>query len=404
MKRFCLVGLVLLLFVAPLSLSAQVEPLAGSMSIGVLVDFAGRYSAEDQKDPDPDEVYWPGYETFNLEEAIIYIKGKVGDNVSYVIGHCLVIPGYSGDVVTPNGTSVLFDAKITYTLTESIALTMGRYNPGTSMSVSPHRFAKHHLIDPPMFIKNGGYQFSLISLPRYQSGVGITAKMGPAKAHWNFINGDQLMGPTSTYNDVDKCKGGVLKVAVDSGNLHAGAFYLNEQVYSMTSTAIGPVSFLDEDADVSQWGIEVSYTTERLLAQAEYVNYVVDFMDNDALVYGVLAEDVPNLNQLAYYLLLGTTLGPVDLFFRYEFAEGGYDEFLDNFDDGDVDEDQISDNQTNYAFGVNYDLNDNTTVALNYTLKQPEEWEGDFDGDGDTEDMNLPNINELAVMVELSVL
>jgi hypothetical protein len=423
MKNFCLISLALALLVVPLSLSGQVEPVAGEMTIGALVEFAGRYSGEDNTKPDEDTTewkklekpYWSGYETFNMETAVIYLTGKVGDKVSYSIGEALVMPVYEGDLVTPVADATLLDARITWNITESIALNMGRYIPGTSMSVSPHRLSVHHLVDPPMMIKGGGYRLRLIPLPRFQTGVGISAGFGPALVSWDFFNGTEVKNPDS-LTDVDKCKGGVLKVAVNGGGFHAGVFYLSERSDSDNTinlqilTGAVPLSIQLDDSYVTQWGLELAYTSKRFIAAFEYLDTVLDFLEDDTKFDGVTVHNAPDLKQLSYYLLFGGNVGPAQIVFRYEFAEAGYDEFLNDIDGWGLSGD-VSDQQVNYTLGVNYSINDNTTIALNYAWREPEEPEdikdfADMDGDGDIDDLewDFPDINELSVMIELDML
>jgi len=375
------------------------------MHIGAHIDFVGRYSMEDNDKPDEDtpewekmeEPYWGGYETLNMEAAVIYLTGKLGDKVSYAIGEALVMPVYEGDSVTPVPGATLLDARITWNITESIALKMGRYIPATSMSVSPHRLSIHHLVDPPMMIKGSGYLLNLIPLPRFQTGVGISVESGPTIISWDFFNGNEVLSPDS-LSDVDRCKGGVFKVAVNGGGFHAGVYYLNEQSDSDDTINFEimpgiPMEIKLNNNNVTQWGMELAYTSERIIAAFEYLDTVLDLRDTD----------VPDLKQMSYYFLAGAGLGPAQLVLRYEFAEAGYDEFLNDMAGGAV-LGNVPDQQVNYTLGVNYSLNDNTTIALNYAWRHPELYEADFDWDGDTEDVDWPDINEASILVELDLL
>jgi hypothetical protein len=295
------------------------------------------------------------------------------------------MPAYLGDVVTPTGLTTLLDAKITWSITDTIALNMGRYIPHTSMSQQPHQIKVHKLIDPPMMITGGGYidttlatgAVVLAPLPRYQTGIGVQAAMGPATITWDFFDGVQVATPDS-LSDMDRMKGGVVKLALDSGSLHGGIFYLNEM--SMLA---------GEDNTVTQMGLEVRYMTERFIAAMEYLDTLIDQQDTD----------VEDLRQNAYYILLGAVVGPVELILRYDYAEAGLDEWMDDMDI-DVDEDEVFDQQTNITIGVNYNINDVTTVALNYVMRQLEEPDVEVGG----EDVVFPATDEIALMVELDVL
>ncbi|GEM_PF-1471274 len=468
MKKLWLISPALALLLVPLSLSGQmVEPVSGAIHIGAHIEFTGRYSSEDNKHDKSDSIlekieepYWSGYETFNLEAAVVYLTGKVGDRITWVFGEALTMQTYDlgaigsdieegiegragNDEVIPARAATLLDARIIWNISEGITLNMGRYIPGTSMSMSPHRLAVHHLVDPPMFIKAGGYGFHLIPLPRYQTGMGMSAEFGPATVSWDFFNGNVLANPDS-LSDVDRCTGGVLKAAVDRGGFHAGLYYLNDMgavedvsipikfipnipdvIYGETEPE--PVSLeelvnelmpthediiLDEDNNLTQWGLELAYTTNRIIAAFEYLDTMLDLKDTG----------VPDLKQQSYYFLLGGKVGPVDLIFRYEFADAGYDEYLDGLKGRKASENDISDQQVNYTLGVNYEINDNTTIALNYAWRQPEvpggikldenkiPYPGPIDLDGNDKlnkieiDWNYPDINEISLMVELDML
>lgn len=401
MKKVFLISLAVALMMVPFALRAQVEPLAGSMTLGAHIDFVGRYSAESNADPDPEEVYWAGYETFNLEAAIIYLMGQVGDNIDYAIGLALAMPGYSGDVVTPSGTTSLLDAKITWSVTDTVALNMGRYIPHTSMSMQPHQLSVHKLIDPPMMITGGGYVESalgtggvvLIPLPRYQTGVGIEAAMGPATITWDLFNGSETVAAVDNLTEMDKSKGGALKVAVDSGGFHGGIFYLNE--LSDVGSAVTGLP-IDGVVTVTQYGIELAYVTERLALMFEYLDSTADPREDELLP---LTDDIASLHQVTYYLLAAVGLGPVELVLRFDGAEAGLDQWMDD-SDIDVDEDEVFDVQANITLGVNYPINDNTTVAFNYVMRGLEEPDVEIGGD----DVSYPVTDEIAVMVELDVL
>jgi hypothetical protein len=415
MKKLCVISLAMALLMMPFALPAQVETAAGSMTLGAHIDFAARYSVEDgEEDPadrDPGELYWAGYETFNLEAAVISLMGEVGDNVSYCIMIAPVLTSYLNDQANPAAmTNPLLDARITWAVTDSVALNMGRYIPHTSMSNGPHMMSVHHLNDPPMMIRGSGYQLNLTPLPLYQTGIGLEATMGPATITWDFYDGvENNPANVSTLSDQDKSKGGVLKIAVDSGNIHFGGYFLEEY-----SEAAGV------DHSVASMGVEGSYTTERMIIALEGLQTVNDPLDDqpDPTSPGDFF-DTPATLETTYYLLVGGNVGPVMVVFRYDWADSGQDEFADDLADemdGDgVDEDAISDQELVYTLGVNYELNENTTVGVNYNWRQPEvpadmeedELGVDINGDGDLDDSidwEYPNINEISILVELNAL
>jgi hypothetical protein len=219
--------------------------------------------------------------------------------------------------------------------------------------------------------------------------------MGPATISWDLFDGVQGNATPNSLMEQDRSKGGVIKVAVDSGSLHGGLWYMNEHSDGLIDGATGWVSGKDADNDVTRWGLEVAYTSERIIAAAEYVDTVADFGDELAVTgLPTVADDCPDLKQMTYYILVGANVGPVQLVLRYDYVEAGLDEFFDDIDGIDVDEDEWSDQQANTTIGVNYGLNDNTTIAINYAMRaveEPDDWE-------------YPNIDELSVLVELDLL
>ena len=185
---------------------------------------------------------------------------------------------------------------------------------------------------------------------------------------------------------------------MDSGNIHGGVYYLQEY-----SEAAG------EDSEVVSIGFEAAYTTERIIAALEYLQTTIDPLDTFAPApiaipgTGITITpptpdddfDNPTTMETTYYLLVGANVGPVMVVFRYDWADSGLDEYADDLSDemdGDgVDEDAMPDQELVYTLGVNYELNENTTVGLNYNWRQPEvpadmeedEFGVDINGDGD---------------------
>jgi hypothetical protein len=385
----------------PALLRAEVNAGAGNIVLLGHIDFVGRYSAQDDaKKGAADD--WPGYQTYNLEFAVLGIAGQVGDNVDWVITESFAFIGPFASLNSAlaqmggGGTNMvaasLLDARVNFHLGDSIMLSAGRFIPPTSMTWNPHLLKAMYTINYPLINGAGlqGFQVGapglFIPMPMYQTGVMLTAKMGPASLMIGNYNGTDIVGGSdiggvavngmNNTMDIDKTKGTSIKLAVDNEGLHCGGWYYWEEA-SLKMVAAGripplPIGTLrTADAAVDQWGLELAYDSDLLILQSQYLSTKVNFQDSK----------VKDLFQSGWYVLLGAHLGEqVQVVARYDYFD--YDNKKVLFKDK-------MDTESATTLGVNYLVNGNTMVGLDYTFRNIEDWDA--------------NTDELAVIVEVNL-
>ena len=130
---------------------------------------------------------------------------------------------------------------------------------------------------------------------------------------------------------------------------------------------------MDDDSSISGWGIGVAYNADNYYGAIEYVNITTDPED----------PNTDTTNSYGYYILAGGKFSSFDVGLRYDFIDW-------------TDADAAKDYDTEYwvTLAVNYLINDNATLGINYVYKQPEEPDG----------ADYPNIDEIAVYMELDLL
>ena len=375
------VGLILaLMLLIPVGLYAQVEAAAGSITIGVHLDAAFRYSAEDK------DKGWNGYETFNGEALVLGLSGKIGDNLAWRFQEAFILPHYlnSGKSgVYPSTSANVPDITVDHPVTleacaqwkpiDQLGITIGRVLVPTAIANVPHMLKVHHMANPPLIITGGFNNDGLFPLPTYQTGVALDINFSGINVNYMLYNGE-LAGQVPLGNDLaqdlDKSKGGNVAVTyngdVGPGKLTARAFYFQEY-----SNIPGDVMAEDvDDASISGWGIGVMYDADNYFGGVEYVTNTLDPED----------EGMDSVTGYGYYILLGARFSSIEAAFRYDFIDWS-----------DLDTDKDTDTETWYNIAVTYLVNDNTGLGVGYTFKQPE---------GD----DLPNIDELQVFVELDLL
>jgi len=379
MKKLMTILAVLTILAIPVGLYAQVEAGAGSVKIGVHIDAAYRYSPEDNKDPDPDEVYWPGYDTINAENVILGLSGKVGDKVLWKINEAFDL----GTVPT----ATLLDANVEWMIIDQLGLIVGRQLVPTALANVPHMNKVHHLATVPLML-TGGYNaiamaaigIPYVPLPTYQTGLGIDVNFSGVNINYTIYNGElaglvPMPGGNDLATENDKSKGGNIAIGyngeVGPGKLAARAYYFSEE-----SDIAGPEP---DSSDVTGWGLGALYNADNFFVGAEYSNITWDPADT--------LMDKSNTQQ-GMYVLAGGRFSSIEVVGRYDWVD--YSDLSDDDIAG------IEDIDTEYwwALGVNYLINDNTTIGVNYLSLNPEEPDG----------VSYPNLWELAVNVELNTL
>jgi len=381
-----------------------VEAAAGNISLHGHIDYVYRYSQE-SNDDDWDES-WNGYDTQNLEFAVLGMSGQVGDNVSWVISYAFAFAGPYGATNsetltnTNDSAGMLLDARINLNLMDSVQLSFGRFIPPTSMTWCPHKMDSLHTVNYPLVNGSGvavsEYGYGMLPLPMYQTGMMLTAMMGPAQIMIGGFNGNQFIGGDDTGEvglygmnntmDIDRNKGILAKVAVSQEGMHFGGWYYAEDA-SINTANYGPVTTnrATIDGKSARWGIEAAYTANNLLLAGEYINSTFDSQDSDV-------DD--DLQQDGWYILAGYTMSQVQFLVRYDqvnydkeeeilVPDGHPNTLADPADPADYNE------ETATTIGLNYFLNEQTTVGLNYTMRDLEEYES--------------NTDELALIIELDL-
>lgn len=372
-KKLMLVLLALALLVPGWS-QAAVEAGAGNITLLAHIDFVGRYSAED------DSNGWSGYETYNLEFAVLGIAGQLGDNVDWVITNAFTFMPYgSAYSALANGagtsnemtTSTLLDARINVHLGEALMLSAGRFIPPSSMTWAPHQMKNLHTVNYPLINGSGlGAGALMLPLPMYQTGVMATAMLGPVSIQLASVNGSDIAaGPEvlggiafnglNNMVDIDKTKGFAGKVAVDMEGFHFGGWY-----YGETASIVMANGSLDgqltTDAQITQWGAELGLTTDMFLLQAQYLTTTLDPMDTGA----------DDLLQNGWYVLAGVNVGPAQIVGRYDMVNADQDNVLISSDFNE---------ESAVTAGINFMINDNTTAGLDYTWRDLENVDANTD-------------------------
>jgi len=376
---------------------AEANAGAGEVTLLGHIDFVGRYSDHDNAIGKTKADNWNGYETYNVEFAVLGIAGKLGDNVSWVITEAFAFEGPFGPAnsLAANSTvgynnnavtAMLLDARINLHLGEAVMISAGRFIPPTSMTCCPHLMKVMHTINYPL-INGSGFQAGgmAVPLPMYQTGVMLTLRGGPVSVMVGNFNGTNITGgsdfgglaPPGVSNtmDINKTKGTVAKLSVDVEGVHFGAWHYGESAsvrlralprYSGVFPAPPLFSGIKStDASINQWGAEFSMDTEVLILQGQYMQTALNFHDSKAK--SPLGGPLHPLYQSGWYALLGFNLGEVaQIVGRYDYFD--YDNKKIIALDG-------ADEEGATTLGLNFLINEGTTLGLNYTFRYIEDWE-----------------------------
>ncbi len=385
MKKVLGIILALALVVIPLGVYAQVEAGAGSITIGAHLDASFRYSAED-KDKE-----WNGYETFNGEALVLGLSGKVGDKVLWKTTWAFALPAYLNSGASGAAVNVGLNVAEAYgewKILDQVGLCVGRMLVPTALAnIGIPSVKANHMLNPPLII-TGGFNGALPALPTFQTGAAIDVNFSGISFNYMIYNGE-LAGAgifnagSDAAQEMDKSKGGNVAIGysgeIGPGKLTARAFYFQE--YSNIDVNVFGGNTITEDSSITGWGIGVAYNADNYYGAVEYVNITRDPEDSGA----------DSVNSYGYYVLVGGKFSSIDVAFRYDFID--WSDY-----DGDSNLNGIPDKEEDieswYTLAINYLINDNATLGIDYVYKQPEEPDG----------ADYPNINELAVYMELDLL
>ncbi len=408
MKKLLVVLFMAFSLAVPCLAWGGVESSGVNISLHGHIDYVYRYSEpDDHINDDGLAQVWSGYETHNLELAMLGMSGQAGDNVSWTISYAFAFAGPRGatdsETASEQGNNAvagtLLDARINLEMAEGVTLSFGRFIPETSMTWCPHKMSVLHTVNYPLVhgsgVASSEYEFSMFPLPMYQTGMMVTAGIGPVRLIAGAFNGNQVMGGDDLGNelvmlgndntmDMDRNKGLLVKAAYDGEGFHLGGWYYAEDASVSGSqitatTAYAPGADAVVDARSARWGIEGSYSAHNLVVAAEYIQSTYDAED-DASAW----DD--NLVQTGYYLLLGYNMERFEVVARYDYVN--YDGEESALAPAAVDPADYNEEAAVTA-GVNYFLNEQTTVGFDYTWRSLESYESKAD--------------ELALIIELDL-
>jgi len=422
MKKLAGLIFAVLIIVAPMAVYSQVEATAGSMKIGVHMDTTFRWSPESNKDPDLDEIYWAGYESVTMQDLFLELSGKIGDRVSYKILEGLVWEVWNSDVttyaigvpdldmqVTPAAVVVPEEAYVDFKIIDQLKFRFGKQvTPTLLANTGVHQMDVVHTPNQPLIAQNssvtgplGVNQMLLDELtgwskvPLPGSVTGAAAILSFSGVEINYTLFDEWLledGIGDLGYDFNKTKGGNVAVtysgSVGPGKLTARGFYFDE------ASEIDPAAGSAGHVDDSGWGLGAMYNADKWFVGGEYTTSTYKNDTNGDLA--------PNKNTwYGYYVTVGGKFSSIQPVYRFDFID--YTNIKNSYYEPMF---KLSsfDTEMWHTIGVNYLVNDNVTVGLNYVIKSPEKGKADVDKDGKYEDVSYPNANELVLIVEVDLL
>ena len=212
--------------------------------------------------------------------------------------------------------------------------------------------------------------------------MGIDINFSGVNLNYTYYNGELnglVANPggndLATESPGDKMKGGNIALGYNGelggGKLAARIYYCGEE-----SDISGPEP---DSGKVAGWGLGALYNADKFFVGAEYDN--ITYTPEEDFADLLIGED--NNTQYGYYILAGVRFSSLEIALRYDFID-----YSDIDDADDIDTEQW------WVIGVNYLINDNTTLGVDYIWRIPKE----------PEDIDYPNTNEIAVNIELDVL
>jgi len=434
MKKLLGILFALLIFAAPLAMNAEIEATAGSMKIGVHMDFTYRWSGESNKDPESDEIGWKGYDTFSAGDLFIEVTGKVGDRISYKILEGLVYADWVPDIDSESANGLILsmmpepmttygglfvapiEAYVDFKVIDQFKARFGKFIvPTLIANTGVHQADVIHTANPPLIANRGmGFNeflvdyfmgfFPKVSLPLDVTGAGlIGTPLDGLQVEFfvydEWVNGEDYPddGGLDVWTqdlgfDYNRTKGWDLAATYNrdilGGKLTARGFYFSEYL-DWNNISYLPTT----NGRNNGWGIGAMYDHNLWFVGAEYTA--------DTLSYAEKPEAIDKKSNTwnGYYILvggrfMGGTIQPVYRFDWIDYSSLKKDDILTIS----IPEITSFDNEMWHTIGVNWLVNDNATVGINYVIKQPERLK--FDGDR----WKYPNINEIIVMMELDLL
>ena len=409
MKKLLGLMFALVLIAAPLATYAQVEANAGSMKLGVHMDIDYLWSQNNQHSPTGNKIGWEGYDSFTAENLDLEVTGKIGDRVSYKILEALVYSspsiGKNGGVFSiqtePHAYALPLEAYTDLKVIDQLKFRIGKQMAPTLIANTPVHMANtafttnmpliandalgvHPVGFNDVFLTGGpstGYDNTRMSLLGSVTGLSTIISFSGLEINWTIFDswldgGDAVYGEDYGY-DWNKSKGNNVALTyageVGPGKLTARGFWNSESV-DMGTGALHPVTN-------SAWGLGMLYNANKFFLGAEYASDTVHF---DKAAWGNRKSNMWN----GAYVVLGGTFSSIQPVYRFDWID------YTNLTNKQFYKVTSCDTEIWHTFAINYKVNDNVTLGLDYVVKVPEQYYH----------LNYPMINEFSFMTELNTL
>jgi len=417
---------------APMVAFAQVESTAGSMKIGAHLDVSYRLSNESNKNPEADELAWAGYDSVTMQDVFLELSGAIGDRVSYKVLQGLIREQWSPPqaLLTGAGTTINFfiqpqaqslplEAYVDLRILDQIKLRFGKQIvPTIIANTGVHQMKIIHTVNPPLIAQTSTSvgplginellsvsatrgQFPKVPLPLSVTGAAVIVAISGMELSYTLY--DQWLQPENavigvswgdSLFDFNKTRGGNAALSYNgpagSGKLNARIFYTDED--SEVDPAAVPAA---DHVKSTAWGAGMFYNADKFFLGGEYANSTLKY-NNDT---------TPNTNTWSgYYLAAGAEFSSLEIVYRFDSID--YNN-LKNSDFATTPapfKPSSVDTETWHTIAVNYLVNDQTTVGLNYVIKTPEKGMYYDTAAGDYDELKYPNSDELSLLVEVDLL
>jgi len=423
MKKLLGIVFAALVMAVPVAALGQVEANAGSMKLGMHFDTTFRWSPESQKNPDLDEIHWVGYESVTGQDVFLELTGKLGDRISYKILEGLVweawVPDFNPGTrtvdiyVRPIPLALPFEAYADFKIMDQLKFRFGKHlTPTLLANTGVHQMKIIHTANAPLIAETSSNfgptglnellsvtasagNFPRVPLPLSVTGASAMLTFGGLEITYTLFDEwleNEDFGPYQINwgdqgYDFNKTKGGNVALGYNGqlgpGKLMARGFYFDE----LTDVNPGIAAVIHNVRD-SGWGLGMMYDADNFFLGGEYTTSTLDYKS------GVTFPDDKN-TWSGYYVILGGRFSAFEILYRLDYID------LNNFKSGDFvaglgsDPDiKTFDTETWHTIGVNYLVNDQSSVGLNYVIRAPEQ----------AEDLNYPNTNEFVLIMEIDLL
>ena len=418
MKKFWGIMAVICLSVLPGAAHAQVETIAGSMQIGVHFDLDYRWSGESQKNPSGGEIHWNGYDSITGQNFFVELKGKVGDHVSYKVLEGLVTENWVGSFdgtnmdihVEPEVLAAPMESWMEFRVVDQLNFKVGKMVPPTLFAnTGVHEASVVHTANQPLIASpilgfnemlvayyTEGF-FQRVPLPTELTGLATLVSFAGFEINWTIFYNWLLppvmgLGPVGWGDagfDFNKQKGNLGAITyrgkVGPGKLSARIFYYGE-IVSLGHEYLQKVNN-------EGWGAGVLYEAKYFFIDGEYANSDLHYKHDP--IHSII-NNAEN-DWWGYYATVGGRFKGFELLYRLDYIK--YTDLSTKSASIPL-QMQTIDDEMWHTIGLNYLVNNNATVGVNYVIKRPEKGIGHLGGASEKQ----PNIDELLIMTEVDTL